>query len=292
MRCKVGAIRTVAVAITVAAAITACSGQDREKTGDSAMAAGTVEPAVVTIVAKDFAYEAPDTITGGMVTIKLVNQGPELHHIQLIHIGDGHTYADFVEGMKSMQPGSPMPPWLHDVAGPNTPVPGGEQSLTGELQPGTYAIVCFIPSADQMPHAMKGMMKELTVLPNTGPAAAAPVADITVKMTDYAWEVSPEITAGKHIIRIENSATQSHEMFIGRLEQGKTPMDLVKWVENQAGPPPAVPMGGISGMSQGAVVYLPVDLAPGEYGLWCFLPDAKDGKMHVVHGMMKQFTVM
>jgi len=34
-----------------------------------------------------------------------------------------------------------------------------------------------------------------------------------------------------------------------------------------------------------------LDLAPGEYGLLCFLPDAKDGKPHFVHGMHKQITV-
>ena len=33
------------------------------------------------------------------------------------------------------------------------------------------------------------------------------------------------------------------------------------------------------------------DLAPGDYGLICFVPDAKDGKPHLMHGMMKQITV-
>lgn len=285
MRGKFGIIAAVAM-------VAACSGQDNAKAADSVMTAASVEPTIVTIVAKDFAYEAPDTIMGGLVTMRMVNQGPDFHHIQLIHIGDGHTYAEFLEGMKAMKPGAPMPPWLHDVAGPNTPVPGGEQSLTSELQPGTYAIVCFIPGPDKVPHFVKGMMKELTVIPNTGPAATAPVADITVKMTDYAWDVSPEITAGTHMIRIENLAEQSHEMVIARLEQGKTATDLANWLENQVGPPPGTPMGGISGMAKGSVAYLPVNLTAGEYGLLCFLPDAKDGRPHTVHGMTKQFTVM
>ena len=93
------------------------------------------------------------------------------------------------------------------------------------------------------------------------------------------------------MIRIENDAAQPHEMFIAQLAPGKKPSDLAKWVENPQGPPPGKPMGGISGMMKGGVVYLPVDLAPGEYGLFCFLPDAKDGKLHIEHGMMTQFTV-
>lgn len=287
-------MRGKAVVMGAVALAAACNSKEGGKTGDSAVAVETavVQPTVVTIVAKDFAYEAPDTITGGMVTLRLVNQGPELHHLQLIQIGDGHTYAEFVEGMKSMKPDSPMPSWLHEVAGPNAPAPGGEQSLTEELQPGTYAIVCFIPSADHMPHAMKGMMKELTVIPYTGQVALAPVADVTVKMSDYAWDITPQITAGKHIMKIENLAAQPHEMLLVRLNEGKTPMDLAKWVDNQVGAPPATPMGGISGMATGGVVYVPVELTPGEYGVLCFLPDAKDGKPHVTHGMMKQFTVL
>ena len=34
-----------------------------------------------------------------------------------------------------------------------------------------------------------------------------------------------------------------------------------------------------------------VDLEPGEYALICFIPDDKDGKPHVAHGMISQITV-
>lgn len=254
-------------------------------------AGAPVVPTVYTITAKDYSYDAPDTITAGMVTLRLVNQGPELHHVQLLRLDPGHAAGEFLEGMKRMKPTDPLPPWAHEVAGPNTPVPGGEQSLTQELVAGEYVIVCMIPSPDLVPHAMKGMTKALTVVPSTGPTAAAPTADITVKMTDYAWEVTPAISAGKHVIRLENEAAQPHEMFIAQLAPGKRAADLATWLEKQQGPPPGKPIGGTSGMAKGGVVYLPVDLEPGEYGLFCFLPDAKDGKMHIEHGMITQFAV-
>lgn len=272
-------------------ALSACSGGDNAATDSSAVSAVATEPPVVTIVAKDFTFQAPDTIQSGMVTLRLVNEGPELHHVQLVRLDDGKTYAELMEGMKTMKPTDHMPPWMHDVAGPNTPVPGGEQSVTQNLAPGTYALLCFIPGADQVPHVAKGMSRELTVVPNTGATAAAPSADITVKMTDYAWDIAPALTSGKHVIRLENDAAQSHEMFIFQLAPGKSAADLGKWVENQVGPPPGKPIGGTSGMSKGDVVYLPVDLEPGEYGIYCFLPDSKDGKMHVEHGMMRQISV-
>lgn len=286
---------TIAASALAASALAACGGAAPDtpaaESSQPAAAAVPATPVVYTITAKDFSYDAPDTMTAGMVTLRLVNQGPELHHVQLVRLDEGKTYQDLEAGLKSMKPGSPPPPWVHDVAGPNTPVPGGEQSITEELAPGNYALLCMIPSADGVPHVMKGMMKALTVVPATGAAAAAPAADITVRMTDYAWEVSPALTAGKHVIKLENAAEQSHEMFIAQLAPGKTAADLAKWAEEQKGPPPGKPIGGISAMAKGAVVYLPVDLEPGEYGLFCFIPDAKDGKPHIAHGMMTQVTV-
>ena len=282
-------------AAMLAGMLAACAGDDSAKaSADSAAAAAAAVPAtpvIYTITAKDFSYDAPDTITGGMVTIRLVNQGPDLHHIQLLKLSDGKTVADLTEGFKRMKPTDPPPPWVHDVAGPNTPVPGGETSITEQLEPGNYALVCFISGADKVPHMMKGMIRALTVLPATGPSAPAPTADVTVTMKDYAWEITPALTPGKHVLKLENQAEQSHEMVIALLEPGKKAADLAKWIDNQQGPPPAKPMGGISGMAKGAVVYVPVDLPAGEYGLYCFLPDAKDGKMHLEHGMMTQITV-
>lgn len=190
-----------------------------------------------------------------------------------------------------MAPNSPPPPWIHEVPGPNSPAPGGEATLMQELAPGNYALLCFIPSADGMPHVMKGMAKGLTVIPASGTPAAAPAADVNVTMTDYAWQITPAITAGKHVIKLENDAPQPHEIFLVKLLPGKTAADLATWVEKQQGPPPGMPVGGSSGLQKGTVAYLPVDLEAGEYGVFCFLPDAKDGKPHVAHGMMTQITV-
>ena len=36
---------------------------------------------------------------------------------------------------------------------------------------------------------------------------------------------------------------------------------------------------------------LTASFTPGDYTLLCFVPDAKDGKPHIAHGMVKNFTV-
>ncbi len=42
----------------------------------------------------------------------------------------------------------------------------------------------------------------------------------------------------------------------------------------------------------GGVAVFTAELTAGNYVLWCFAPDAKDGKPHFLHGMAKQLTVI
>lgn len=277
--------------LVLVSTLAACGGKAESDpaAGDSTTVASP--PPVITIIARDFAYEAPDTIAGGLVTLRLVNEGPSLHHVELVRFDDGKSYADFTAALQAMKPGAPPPSWIHDVGGPNSPAPGGEQRLTQELQPGAYAIVCFVDHPDHVPHVAKGMVRSLTVVPASGPAPAAPTTDATITMTDYDWAITPALTAGAHTIKLLNTASQPHEMFIARLDSGKTEAELLQWAESYKGRPPATPMGGVSGMPPGATAYLPVDLPPGEYVLLCFLPDVRDGKPHLAHGMVKTITI-
>ena len=41
---------------------------------------------------------------------------------------------------------------------------GGIANATVMLQPGTYLLGCWIPSDDGVPHLMKGMIRQLTVV--------------------------------------------------------------------------------------------------------------------------------
>ncbi len=285
--------RTLAFAIPLVL-LAACAGG--EKTSDAApdttaAASAATSPPEITIVAKDFAFEAPDTIAGGLVSLKLVNNGTTYHHVQLVRLLDGKTFTDLTEGFKTMKPGEPPPPWIEDVAGPNAPEPGGESRLIRELTPGNYAMICFVDTPDHIPHLMKGMMKPLTVTAPATQVAALPTSDVTVQATDYDWTMTAPLTAGKHVIRMENLAQQSHELFLVKLDSGKTKDDFLKWGATYAGAVPGKAMGGTSAQKSGEVAYLPVDLTPGNYLLVCFVPDAKDGKPHLAHGMIKEFAI-
>jgi uncharacterized cupredoxin-like copper-binding protein len=269
-------------AAAVAAFAAACTTVD-------AAPAGAPATNVVTVTAGDYFYQMPDTLPAGLTSFRLLNRGTELHHIQAVRLEQGKTLQDLMAHMAA-GPGAP-PAWAVDVGGPNTPAPGEETEATFELKPGTYAILCFIPSPDGKPHVMKGMMKQVTVVPGSAPSAAAPKVDATVVLDDYSFDITPTLEAGRQVIRVENRAAQAHEIVLVQLAPGRTPHDMVSWLEKPAGPPPGRPVGGTTGLAKGMVNYVTADLAAGEYALLCFIPDAKDGKPHVAHGMVKQITI-
>ena len=282
-------MKNVFVAGMLAVAVSACTRaetREQQKVEDHKTVVVVSE---VTIRARDYVfYDMPDTIPAGATTIRLVNDGPEMHHVWLIRLEEGKTLQDLMDAMKQ-SPGA-LPAWAVEVGGPNTPVPGGVSAATLDLEAGNYVALCVIPARDGLPHIMKGMVRTLTVLPNKTPAPL-PRADIVLTLNDYTFEFDKPVTRGVQTIRIENAAQQSHEAVLVQLAPGKSALDVAHWLEHPNGPPPATPLGGVTGFAPGEVNVIRHDFAPGRYGLICFVPDVKDGRAHVAHGMVTEFTV-
>jgi hypothetical protein len=254
----------------------------------SAAPAAAAAPNMVTFTAREFAFEGPDTIPAGLTMFHLSGAGQEIHHLQLIKLEDGKTYADFEAAMKVK---GPPPAWMKQYGGVNPPAPGEMAIATQTMEPGNYAVVCFVESADRTPHFAKGMMKPLTVKADPNANMTEPTADVTLTLNDYSFTLSKPLVAGRQMIKVENAAVQPHEVVLVQLAPGKTIDDLAKWVFEMKGPPPGKPIGGIPGFMKGKNTYFEASLAPGDYGMICFVPDAKDGKPHFEHGMKQQFKI-
>jgi plastocyanin len=141
------------------------------------------ETLVVTAV--DYGFEGlPETVPVG-TKISLVNDGNEPHEFVAMLIPDDETRP--VEELVQLSEeelgavfGDAEPATVILAATGQTDVPGavvGDGTLT---EPGRYAIVCFLPTGsddsilesdgpppagDAPPHAMQGMVAELTVVP-------------------------------------------------------------------------------------------------------------------------------
>jgi hypothetical protein len=277
-------------ALAVVGVLAGCK-SDRPTTRATASAQSEkAGPQAVKVTATDFALDGPAKIPAGVTTFHLSNQGKELHQAQLIKLEDGKTLDDLAKAMKT--PGPP-PSWVKFVGGPNGIAPGQQANATAVLTPGQYAYICFIPSPDGVIHLAKGMVRpfEVTAASFAAPAEL-PAADLTIKLVDYDFEPSQPLTPGRHTIRVENTGPQPHELVLLKLAPGKKVEDFGRWAETgMKGPPPAEPVGGVAMLDTGGHGTFDVDLEPGEYGLICFVPDAKDGKLHLVHGMMKTIKV-
>lgn len=247
---------------------------------------------VITITGKDFSFVAPDTIPAGLTTVKFQNAGTEPHQVVFIRLDSGKTMADVATVMKD--PTAKVPGWMSFPMGANGIVPSDSGTATATLTAGHYLLVCFMGSPDGTAHVNKGMIKPLEVKASTGPAAADPTADITITEKDYTWDISAPITAGTHTFRVENAGPQVHEVQIFQIAPGKTAKDIQAWMAGgMKGEPPAKPVGGFVGPMPvaGEHGFFTATFAAGQYVFICFVPDQKDAKPHVLHGMMKAVTV-
>jgi hypothetical protein len=246
-------------------------------------------PQAVTVTATDYHFDIPATLAAGPATFTIVNHGREAHHLQLERLEQGHSLTDFLAALKS---GGRPPAWAVDVGGPNAVDPGGRSlPATVELRPGTYAALCVIPGPDGVPHAMKGMAQQFTVRGSSAQPASLAATRDTITLTDYAFELPRDLEAGTHMVTVRNTGTQSHELVITQPAPGRSASDVAQWTAHMQGPPPAHFLGGVTAIAPGTTNVLSLALTPGRYALLCFVPDAKDGRPHVAHGMMRDVEI-
>ena len=277
----VGLIAAAAV-VTLAARTYASSHPATPRVASAPTAAN-----VVHVIGEDFKFEAPDVIPAGLTEFKFLNKGPALHHMEVLKLTDGKTVDDLRAALAN--PGPP-PAWVKEMGGPNAPLPGLEANATMNLEPGNYALICFV-DIDGPPHFTKGMVRALKVEPAKGATATSVKADTRLDLFDYNFKLSAPITAGTRTIEVHNAGPQTHEIELVQLAPGVSAADFMKWMGKMEGPPPGKALGGVAGMETGLTEYFTADFAPGNYLFLCFIPDAKDGKPHFAHGMMQEVTV-
>lgn len=256
-------------------------------------------PRVVTITARDYAFEMPDTLVAGRVELRLANRGTELHHAWLVRMDRDHTPEEFFAVIRRT---GLAPNWAQQVGGPNTPRPGGVSSAVVDLEPGRYLALCGMPAANGQTHLRLGMLKTFTVVPApaavparlTRPASTVGAPDATLTLTDAGFTLSKPLTAGSHVLRVRNQGSMVHEVIVARLKPGVTAERALNWLGTAQGVAPFTPLGGAVGLARGEMNDVPLALTPGEYALLCRQPDLRalhGGTGPGTHRMLQQFTV-
>ena len=278
---RILALTGAAVAVAVGAAFTS--------NPEARPAEGSVlNPAVLTVIAREYSFDAPRQVPAGYVTLRMVNRGKEAHHAQLLKLAPGKTAADFQQAMRA---GGPPPNWITEVGGPGAAGPGADANATTYMPAGEYVLLCFVPAPDGKPHVAHGMVRPLTVTARKRVPGTAPKADASIRLVDYGFDMKLPVKAGRRTFEVWTDAPQPHEVILVKLKPGATAAQFLQWVEKPQGPPPGSFSGGVSALSPRERAYFTANLQRGTYTLVCFVPDHKDGKPHILHGMVRDIAV-
>src|SRR5262245_39844796 len=118
----------------------------------------------VTVAGTDYAFQAPDTLSGGRTAISFQNRGRVPHELAMGRLKPGITLDQVLDRLRSGgDPEEFLDAMIGVLIAPPGQTSGGE--LLVDLVPGrTYAIVCqFRDGEGQPPHLTLGMHKSLAV---------------------------------------------------------------------------------------------------------------------------------
>ena len=227
---------------------------------------GEAEENVVEIQGDEYAFVMPATLDGGWTTMRLENVGEEPHEFALAKLEGDRTRADVLEVLSDPATQEQGPPdWVAIRAGIPTLEAGGTASLTQRLEPGRYALICFLDGPSGKPHFLDGMLGVVDVGEDAGAEAPEPDATLTLGKSLQA----PELEAGERTLELRNDADEPNAVFLLSYEPGKTDEDLVAWEEGgMKGPAPGRFHGGAIDVPPRSAVYYTFAFEPGvDYAL-------------------------
>ncbi|MDX1600588.1 MAG: hypothetical protein R3191_03630 [Anaerolineales bacterium] len=257
----------------------------------SACGAAAPEIQEVSYTATEYSFEGPAEIEAGLTRIRLDNEGQELHHAQLIRLGEGMTMDDLGAAMQEGR----VPESISWQGGASVAVPGGGVSAVVDLEPGSYVLLCVIPDSEGTPHAQHGMVMPVQVTEDGAQQAEPPEADLTMTLRDFEFELSESVSAGEQTIHVVNEGPQPHEVAVVQLAPDASVEDFMAAIQpgsESEGPPPGMPVGGLQVIDSGDEGYFTTTFESGSrYALICFHPDQETGQPHAALGMVQTFTV-
>lgn len=129
------------------------------------------------------------------------------------------------------------------------------------------------------------------------PASGGSGSPVSVQLTEFKIIMPAEVPAGVQTLHIENIGGMPHFIDFMSVTGDQTDDDITAFISDPQtanGPPPSwlapAPIPSISLYSPGTSSDITMNLPPGRYAAFCFMPDA-EGKPHAVDGMHTVFDV-
>lgn len=110
----------------------------------------------------DYALDGPASAAAGELVLRLDNAGAEPHEANVLRLGEGETIESMLAFFTAETPPEGPPPFA-PVGGAQAIFPGDTTLAKLDLEAGEYAVICFVPNAEGVPHFALGMVAPLTV---------------------------------------------------------------------------------------------------------------------------------
>jgi hypothetical protein len=129
----------------------------------------TAVEGAVPVNMKEYTFEIPATVKSGPQIWDMANTGTQPHFMVLFGVPSGTTMNQVLATVQSFMSGTPTAGALnfqdiHDVYDTSFVSPGHHLWIQLNLDPGTYAAVCFFGDKNTgQPHALLGMITVFTV---------------------------------------------------------------------------------------------------------------------------------
>ena len=300
----------VVVIAVMASAFTADEQNGRETREDPASATATATATSttlafapsVTVTARDYSFEVPPEIEGGVVRVTLQNSGKMKHEAVIVAAGEApmdRLKQDLTQVVSGE--GQPTPDYLRFQGGVSL-VPGGTSEMSFLTLPvGDYVMVCTLTDADSLAdpagppkaeelqfHYDLGMATPFTVKrTNTAPM---PPTDATVVARDWAFEV-PALVPGFKVLTFRNEGQQDHSLavaeFADRVDEARAKAAFEKLLSADADHPvpddtPVPSDVAFAGpLSAGSESTFPMNLKVHRtYVFACYMTDRIGGPLH------------
>jgi len=266
----------------------------------------------VEIMAYDYAFHAPDELPSGWITFVLNNeQAHEIHEISFARIPEGITYSEYlseyVGGWEilleeyqadevdrsgiSARVSELLPEWADGVEYVNARglvAAGRTAERTVYLEPGFYALDCWVKTEDGIIHITAGMTRPLTI---TDESANSPEPSFDNRITLKESEIDVQWIAetGFHSFAVEMEADAEGNPFHNNIHLIKTDentdlYEVNRWMDwyNIGGlraPAPADFLGGVStydAIPGESASYFSLEIdEPGEYAWIVQVPEGE-----------------
>lgn len=290
--------------LLIAAGIVSATANDSASAQVSTPLAAYAELATVSypelrLVATDNGFSSPSEVASGRYLVVLENDltpsdDSAVTDVNLLQIPTGASIDELNDLIETG--GTTAPAWFDEIVSL-----GGFNVDAGKTGYGVIDLPAgewYIGVGDTNPYV------PLTVTGNTDAtpsAIASPPTDITLHLSDFAFDLPEHLPSGSQIWHTENVGTQQHELIIYKTDDLLTIDQVIAVLTLPEGeaPPPTVPdpssfellSTGLKTMSPGREIWTEFNLDPGFYVALCLNLDAATASPHAAHGMIDIFSV-